>query len=158
MASRAIVGLTLLAAIVAAVVPDPALGGMLAILLVVLGLAYAVIALDPENATDFLAVAIAAGAAGGADVLSLIPAVGMYLDGILDGMVSARYGNVAAIGAIRVFTGIKGCRQGRLPPPASHRRRPIGGRLGSPAYASIRAAFQASCARTDAPSLRVSPP
>ncbi len=108
MASRAIVGLTLLAAIVAAVVPDPALGGMLGILLVVLGLAYAVIALDPENATDFLAVAIAAGAAGGADVLSLIPAVGMYLDGILDGMVIALYGNVAAIVAIRVFNRIKG--------------------------------------------------
>ena len=108
MASRAIVGLSLLAAIVAAVVPDPALGGMLAILLVVLGLAYAVVALDPENATDFLAVAIAAGAAGGADALSVIPAVGMYLDGILDGLVLTLYGNVAAIVAIRVFNRIKG--------------------------------------------------
>ena len=108
MASRAIVGLTLLAAIVAAVVPDPALGGMLAILLVVLGLAHAVVALDPENATDSLVVAIAAGAVGGADVLSLIPAVGMYLDGILDGLVIALYGNVAAIVAIRAFNRIKG--------------------------------------------------
>ena len=108
MASRAIVGLTLLAAIVAAVVPDPALGGMLAILLVVLGLAHAAVAVDPENATDVLAVAIAAGAAGGADVLSLIPAVGMYLDGILDGLVIALYGNVATIVAIRVFNRIKG--------------------------------------------------
>lgn len=108
MASRAIVGLTLLAAIVAAIVPDPALGGMLGILLVVLGLAYAVVALDPENATDFLVVAIAAGAAGSADVLGLIPAVGMYLDGILDGLVIALYGNVAAIVAIRSFNRIKG--------------------------------------------------
>lgn len=108
MASRAIVGLTLLAAVVMAVVPDPALGGMLSILLVVLGLAYAALAVDAENATDVLAVVIAAGAAGGADVLSLIPAVGMYLDGILDGIVVAMYSGVATVVAVRLLNRIKG--------------------------------------------------
>lgn len=108
MASRAIVGLTLLAAVVMAVVPDPAIGGMLSILLVVLGLAYAAMEVDAENATDVLAVAIAAGAAGGADVLSKIPAVGMYLDGILDGVVIALYAGVATVVAVRLVNRIKG--------------------------------------------------
>ena len=108
MAARAIVGLTLLAAIVMAVVPDPALGGMLSILLVVLGLAYAAIAVDAENATDVLVVVVAAGAAGGADVLSLIPAVGMYLDGILDGVVIALYSGVATVVTLRIVNRIKG--------------------------------------------------
>ena len=108
MATRAIVGLTLLAAIVVGVVPDPALGGMLSILLVVLGLAYGALTLDAENATDVLVVAIAAGAAAGADVLSLIPAVGMYLDGILDAWVIALYGSVASVVAIRIINRLKG--------------------------------------------------
>ena len=108
MASRAIVGLTLLAAIVMAVVPDPAMGGMLSILLVVLGLVYAALEVDAENATDGLVVAVAAGAAAGGDVLSLIPAVGMYLDGILDGVVVALYSGVATVVALRLVNRIKG--------------------------------------------------
>ena len=108
MATRAIAGLTLLAAVVMAVVPDPALGGILAMLLVVLGVAYGVLAVDAENATDILVVAIAAGAASGADVLSLIPAVGMYLDGILDGIVIGLYGIVATVVIVRLINRIKG--------------------------------------------------
>lgn len=108
MATRAIAGLTLVAAVVMAVVPDPAMGGMLALLLVVLGLAYGALAVDAENATDILVVAIAAGAASGADVLGLIPAVGMYLDGILDGIVIGLYGIVATVVAVRLVNRIKG--------------------------------------------------
>ena len=108
MAIRAIVGLTLLAAILVAVVPDPGLGRMLSILLVVLGLAYSAIAVDPENATNSLAVVIAAGAAANADVLSLIPAVGMYLDGILDALTIALYSGVASVVALRLVNRLKG--------------------------------------------------
>jgi hypothetical protein len=108
MASRAIVGLTLLAAIVMAVVPDPGMGGILSILLIVLGVAYAAMEVDAENATDVLVVAVAAGAVAGADVLGLIPAVGMYLDGILDGVVIALYGGVATVVVLRLVNRIKG--------------------------------------------------
>ena len=102
MATRVITGLVLLGAVVMAVVPDPALGGMVAILLVVLGLAYPALRLDAEDATNFLVVVLAAGAASGADVLGHIPAVGMYLDGILDGVVIALYSSAASIVAIRM--------------------------------------------------------
>ena len=107
MATRVIVGLTLLAAILA-LVPAANPGGAMGILLVLLGLAYAYVAIDAEDASAYLIVVLAVGAAAGADVLSAIPTVGMYLDGILDGMVIALYGNVAAIVAIRVFNRIKG--------------------------------------------------
>ncbi len=81
---------------------------MLPLVLVVLGLAYAALEVDAENATDVLVVAVAAGAASGADVLSMIPAVGMYLDGILDGVVVALYAGVATVVALRLVNRIKG--------------------------------------------------
>ena len=81
---------------------------MLPLVLVVLGLAYAALEVDAENATDVLVVAVAAGAASGADVLSKIPAVGMYLDGILDGVVVALYAGVATVVALRLVNRIKG--------------------------------------------------
>lgn len=108
MASRAIVGLTLLAAVVMAVVPDPALGGMLSILLVVLGLAYGALAIDAEDATNYLVFVIAAAHAGNADVLAIIPAVGMYLDGILDAFAISLYASVGTILAVRATNRIKG--------------------------------------------------
>ena len=108
MVSRAIVGLTLLAAIVQGVAPEVGMMVMLPLVLVVLGLAYAALEVDAENATDVLVVAVAAGAASGADVLSMIPAVGMYLDGILDGVVVALYAGVATVVALRLVNRIKG--------------------------------------------------
>ena len=64
MAVRVIVGLTLLAAIVLGVVPDVGMMAMLPLLLVVLGLAYGVMAVDAENATNYLVLVVAVGAAG----------------------------------------------------------------------------------------------
>ena len=108
MATRVIVGLTVLAAIVLAVAPDANAGNILSIALVLLGLAYAAVAIDAEDATAFLVVAVAVGAAAGADVLSAIPAVGAYLDGILDGLSTALYASVATIAAMRVTNRLKG--------------------------------------------------
>lgn len=108
MATRVIAGLILLAAILLAVAPAANTGNALGILLVVLGLAYAYMAIDAEDATNYLVVALAVGAAAGSDVLNAIPAVGMYLDGILGGLSTALYASVATIAAIRVTNRIKG--------------------------------------------------
>ena len=108
MATRVIVGLTVLAAIVLAVAPDANAGNILSIALVLLGLAYAAVAIDAEDATSFLVVVVAVGAAAGADVLGAIPAVGAYLDGILDGLSTALYASVATVAAMRVTNRLKG--------------------------------------------------
>ncbi len=108
MATRVIVGLTVLVAIVLAVAPDANAGNALTIVLVLLGLAYPVVAINAEDATAFLVVVLAVGAAAGADVLSNIPAIGTYLDGILDGLSTSLYAAVATIAAIRVTNRVKG--------------------------------------------------
>lgn len=108
MATRAIIGLILLAAIVLAVAPDAIPGNALTILLVVLGLAWAYVAIDPEDATAYLVVVLAVGASAGSDVLNAIPAIGMYLDGILGGLSTALYASVATIAALRIVNRIKG--------------------------------------------------
>ncbi len=108
MATRVIIGLILLAAIVLAVAPDAIPGNALTILLVVLGLAWAYVAIDPEDATAYLVVVLAVGASAGSDVLNAIPAVGMYLDGILGGLSTALYASVAMIAALRIANRIKG--------------------------------------------------
>ena len=108
MATRVIIGLILLAAIVLAVAPDAIPGNALSILLVLLGLAYAYVTIDAEDATAYLVVVVAVGAAAGSDVLNNIPAVGMYLDGILGGLSTALYASVATIAAIRVTNRLKG--------------------------------------------------
>ena len=82
--------------------------GLLPLLLVILGLAYAVMSLDAEDSTMFVAVAIGLGAAAGADVLSNIHVVGDYLDAIADQLVLMYYGGIVAIVATRVYTRIKG--------------------------------------------------
>jgi len=108
MATRVIVGLTVLVALVLAVAPDANTGNALTIVLVLLGLAYAAVAIDAEDATAFLVVVLAVGAAASADVLSAIPAVGMYLDGILDGLSTSLYASVATVAALRVTNRLKG--------------------------------------------------
>ena len=108
MATRVIVGLTVLVALVLAVAPDANTGNALTIVLVLLGLAYAAVAIDAEDATAFLVVVLAVGAAASADVLSAIPAVGMYLDGILDGLSTSLYSSVATVAALRLTNRLKG--------------------------------------------------
>jgi hypothetical protein len=109
MAPRIVVGLTLLTAIVLAVAPDAIPGNAPTILLVLLGLAYPVVAkLDAEDVTSHFIVVLTFGAAAGSDVLNAIPAVGMYLDGILGGLSTALYASVATIAALRIVNRIKG--------------------------------------------------
>ena len=89
-------------------VPAANPGGAMGILLVLLGLAYAYVAIDAEDATAYLVVVLAVGAAASSDVLNAIPAAGMYLDGILDGLSTALYASVATIAVVRIVNRLKG--------------------------------------------------
>ncbi len=97
MASRNIIVLVIILAIVQALAPDAIPGGLVPLALVILGLLYAIVAVDAEDATAFLVVAIAVGAAAGADVLSNIPGIGAQLDAIVDPIATALYAGVIAI-------------------------------------------------------------
>ena len=109
MATRVIVGLIALLAIVqglaGGMMND---GGIIMILIVLLGIVYGFMGVDAEDATDYLVVTIAVGAAAGADVLSGIPAVGASLDGILDPASSALYASVFSILIMRTINRLKG--------------------------------------------------
>ncbi len=108
MATRIIVGLALVLALVLAFAPDVDSSGMLSLALVVLGVAFAVVAVDAEHATDFLVLAVAAGAATSADVLGHIPAVGEQLDAIFDHVATVLYSGAITVLAVKVFNWIKG--------------------------------------------------
>jgi hypothetical protein len=82
MATRIIVGLTVIAAIVQGLWPDLVPENILPLVIVVLGLAYGVLCLDAEDATAYLAVAIAVGGASATDVLGHIHVIGSHLDAI----------------------------------------------------------------------------
>ena len=108
MALRIIVALIVLVAIVQGLAADLVPGGILPLALVVLGLLYAIVAIDAEDATAYLVVAIAVGAAAGADVLSNIPGIGESLDAIVDPIATALYAGVIAILVERGVNRIKG--------------------------------------------------
>ena len=106
MAARIIVGLAVIAAIVQGLWPDLVPEAILPLVMVVLGLVYGVMCLDAEDATGYLALAIAVGAAGGADVLGHIHVIGGYLDAIVDQISVALFGGVVAVLAIRTWNRI----------------------------------------------------
>lgn len=84
MATRVVYGLAILAAVVEGLAPGVVPGGLLPLAMVVLGVAYAVMNIDAANPQAFLTTALVVAAAGGADVLANVQAVGSYLDAILD--------------------------------------------------------------------------
>jgi hypothetical protein len=115
MALRIIVGLTALVAIIQGLAGASIEGGILMLALVVLGLIYGAIAIDAEDATAYLAVTIAVGAAASMDagnelegVLNHIPAIGMHLDAIVDQVSIALYAGVISILIRRTINRLKG--------------------------------------------------
>ena len=108
MANRIILGLAVLASIVMAFAPDVNTGGIVSLILVVLGLVYGAMAVDADDATGFLVLALAVGAAGAADVLGGIPTIGGYLDAIVDGLSSVLYAGVATVLAVTCVNRLKG--------------------------------------------------
>ena len=108
MATRVIVGLIALLAIVQGLAGAMMPAGIMMLVIVLLGIIYGFMGVDAENATDFLVVTIAVGAAAGADVLSNIPQIGMYLDAMLDPASSALYASVVSILIVRTVNRLKG--------------------------------------------------
>ncbi|MCY3814674.1 MAG: hypothetical protein OXG59_00075 [Gammaproteobacteria bacterium] len=84
MATRVVYGLAILAAVVEGLWSGAVPGDLLPLAMVVLGVAYAVMNIDAANPQAFLTTALVVAAAGGADVLSNVPAVGGFLDNIVD--------------------------------------------------------------------------
>ena len=107
MATRIIVGLAALASVIEGVMPGAVPQNLLPLALVILGLIYGAMSVDAEDATGFLAVTIAVGAAAGADALNNIPAIGSHLDAILGHQATALYGAVASILGVRVWNRLK---------------------------------------------------
>ena len=106
MAARIIVGLAVIAAIVQGLWPDLVPENILPLVIVVLGLVYGVMCLDAEDATGYLALAIAVGGASATDVLGHIPMIGTHLDAILDQISVALFAGVVAVLAIRTWNRI----------------------------------------------------
>ena len=109
MVIRIIVGLIVILAIIQGLAADAIPEGILPIVMVVLGLVYGWMAVDAEDATSFLVVALAVGAAAGVDVLSNIPGiVGESLDAIVDPITIALYAGVITVFAKRVINRLTG--------------------------------------------------
>lgn len=117
--TRIVVGLITLCAIIEGLAPGAVPSDLLPLALVILGLVYGWTAVDAEDPVAFLAVAIAAGAAtsmpevagSGGDstgVLHMIPAVGSYLDNIVDQVVTALYAGVISVVVARAMNRLKG--------------------------------------------------
>ena len=108
MASRIIVSLIAALAIIQGLTPDAIPAGLASLALVILGLAYAAVAVSADDETTYLIVAIAVGAAAGANALSGIPQLGAHLDAIVDPISTALYAGVITILVQRIinhFTG-----------------------------------------------------
>ena len=109
MASRIVVILAVILALHEGLVVNLLLPtAIVSLLLVILGLLHAHLTVDAEDATGFLAVTIAVGAAAGMDVLGNIPAIGGHLDAILDPVTIMLYSGVVTILVKRAVNRIRG--------------------------------------------------
>lgn len=107
MASRIIVSLIAALAIIQGLAPDAIPMGLMSLALVILGLAYAAVAVGADDETSYLIVALAVGAAAGEDVLSNIPGIlGESLDAIVDPITIALYAGVITVFAKRALNRI----------------------------------------------------
>ena len=84
MGIRLAYGIGILAAVIEGLAPGVVPGGLLPLIMVVAGVAYAVMNIDAANPQAFLTTALVVAAAGGADVLSNVQAIGTFLDAIVD--------------------------------------------------------------------------
>ena len=106
MANRVLVGLGTLIGLLMGFAPGVV--PMDSLLMVIIGIVYAVMNVDAEDATGTLVVAIAVGGMTMSDVLNHIPAVGMQLDMAMGALSTALWAGVATVAATRIFNRIKG--------------------------------------------------
>ena len=102
MATRVIYGLAILAAVIEGVAAGAV--PLLPLVMVVLGVAYAAMNIDAAKPQAFLTTALVVAAAGGADVLSNVPAVGVFLDGIVDQVTIVYLAGGVGILAVRAWS------------------------------------------------------
>ncbi len=112
MGIRIIVGLIVILAIIQGLAADAIPENIVSIALVILGLVYGWMAVDAEDATAYLVVALAVGAAAGVDVLSHIQVIGEHLDAIVDLITIALYAGVITVFAKRVINRLTGSSDG----------------------------------------------
>ena len=103
MATKVLLVLALIAAIVEGLMPGMIPMNLLPLALVVLGLIYAGMRIDPEDATSYLVLVIALGAASAADVLDHIHVIGGFLDNILDQIAVFAYAMVVTVVVLRIW-------------------------------------------------------
>ena len=106
MANRILVGVAALLALLEGFAPG--MIPMAGLVIVLAGIVYGAMAVDAEDATAFVVVALGASGAAGADVLNHIPAVGAQLDMFLGGLSMALWGGVATVVVMRTVNRIKG--------------------------------------------------
>ena len=97
MATKVLLVLALIAAIVEGLMPGMVPQKLLPLALVVLGLIYAGMNIDPEDATGALVFIVALGAASMSNVLGHIHVIGGYLDAILDQIAVFAYAMVVTV-------------------------------------------------------------
>ncbi len=108
MSNKIVVGLVVLAAVIEGLAPGSVPNNLLPLALVVLGLIYAGTAIDAEDATAYLVVVLAVGAAAHADVLNHIHVIGSYLDSIVDQVSVSLYAGVITVLVMRTLNRLKG--------------------------------------------------
>ena len=107
--TRIVIGLIVLCAIIEGLAPGAVPSDLLPLAIVILGLVYGWTAVDADDPVAYLAVTIAVGlAAESAEVLQVIPAVGGYLDSIIDQISMALYAGVISILVARTMERLKG--------------------------------------------------
>ena len=106
MATKVLIVLALIAAIVQGLWPDVVPQKLLPLALVVIGLIYAGMAVDPEDAGKYLLIVIAFGAASASNVLEAIHTVGPFLDAIMDQLATAAYAGVFSVASLRVWNAL----------------------------------------------------
>ncbi len=115
--TRIVFGLILLAAIIEGLAPGAVPSDLLPLALVVLGLVFGWTAVDADDPAVYLLITLAVAAAAtmpdagmgdGDGVLALIPAVGGYLDAILDQAATALLAGALSIFAQRAMDHLKG--------------------------------------------------
>ncbi len=104
MPTKIVIAASVIIAIVEGLAPGVVPMAILPLALVVLGLVYGVMCVDAEEPVAYLAVAIALAAAGGADVLSHIHVIGMYLDAIVDQIAVVLLSGAVTIMVMRAWT------------------------------------------------------
>ena len=107
MVNRILVALVALLAIVKAFAPDLQDAGVIGIVVVVAGLAYAALAVNAEEATDYLVVAVAVAIAAKANVLGAIPGIGGQLDAIVDTISMALTAGIITVLAVRTINRVR---------------------------------------------------